>query len=194
MEKCVEDGVRHLEQALAQFMESKDPLIHQVCEDLQEILGEVSENTHSISPTPTTAVVNTEERREGKCRICGQTIYWGKHPSNPEQKCPYDADGQIHFATCSAKKGNGRNYGSWEELRDFLLKQEKFKEASCLNNFRVHTATMRDGRIYLRATCECHARLLGSIPMTEQNKRLINAEKDWHKRRSRELYGSSSFY
>jgi hypothetical protein len=37
----------------------------------------------------------------GRCKNCGQTVFWIKYAS--DKNAPYDDDGQIHFATCPGK-------------------------------------------------------------------------------------------
>lgn len=43
-----------------------------------------------------------------KCNKCGQTITFKEHPQNPAKKAPFNEDGTIHFATCSAKRDDQR--------------------------------------------------------------------------------------
>ena len=39
-----------------------------------------------------------------RCRLCGAEVTFGPHPGNPEKQAPFNPNGEIHFATCTAKK------------------------------------------------------------------------------------------
>lgn len=192
MEECVGDGIFYLGKAIDELENSRDSLIVQAVDDLREILDEIRNGR----PSPTQPPQQQKGGSSGKstCRNCGQTIYWGAHPTQSDKRAPYDENGDLHFATCPQKKTSAREYHSRDELREYLLSQGTYKEASCLNNFAVHLATMKDGREFLRITCKCHSAYLGSLPMTPTNMQMITKEKDWHKKRGREIYGSKSFY
>ena len=102
-----------------------------------------------------------------KCKKCGAEIVFKEHPQNPERMVPFNMDGEIHFATCPAKKDDQRRYDSIDDIEQVAACGWKAKFV------RYHQTSA--GQITLRSLCGCGGQhYVTSLPMNEENKELIN--------------------
>lgn len=96
------------------------------------------------------------------CRACGRSIVFKPHPQSPLKSVPFDPDGEIHFATCSAKKKH--DYKSRSEIM--------CKTCEELPLF-VYIQQTEAGE---RLTVMCDQYHRWHIPMTPANLKLTNAD------------------
>ncbi len=101
-----------------------------------------------------------------KCKRCNGPIEWRTHPQNPNKMAPFNADGTIHFSTCSAKKDDQRRYDSIDEIEQICSCGRKAEF--------VHYQRISNGRLIIAASCSC-GRKITTLPHNEENKKLINA-------------------
>ncbi len=98
------------------------------------------------------------------CRNCNQPVEFKPHPKNAAKMVPFDADGEIHFARCKTAKPK-KEYGS--------IKEMGICTSFCDLPIRyVARFIISGGEERLVSMCARMHR--HQIPMTENNKKLIN--------------------